>query len=113
MSLYENALELSKAQTKATSEAAQAVSACVSAMMEASAAFAKTSAERNMELATTLLGAKSLENAAEIHGAFVRESMRASSAMAMKIADACTEAAKQCSALAAKAMTGANGASQR
>jgi len=110
MDMIGNTLELSKAQAKAASEAARAVSACIGSMMEISAAFAKTSAERNAEFGLTLLGAKTVEGAAEIHGAFVRDSMRASGVMATKIADACTQAAKQCHELAAQAMRGVNGA---
>lgn len=109
MDMIDNALELSRAQAKAASEAAHAVSACIGAMMEVSAAFARSSAERNAEFSLTLMSAKTVEGAAEIHGAFVRDSMRASGVMATKIADACTLAAKQCQQLAAQAMRGAAG----
>ena len=108
MDMIENALTISKAQAKAANEAAQAVSACFGAVLDASAAFARSSAERNAELAATLMGARTLEAAADIHGAFVRDSMRASVAMAVKIADACTTAAKRCNDVAAEAMRGAD-----
>jgi len=112
MNVFDNALELAKAQAWAVNEAAQAMSGCVGAVMEASAAFARSNTERNMEFAATLMGAKTLENAAEIHGAFVRDSVRASGAMAIKLTDACTQAAKECSALAAAAANGPKGSSE-
>jgi hypothetical protein len=104
MEMMDRALELSKAQGRAATEASQAISACVAAMLEASASFAKTTAERNIALATTLMSAKSLDAAAEIHAAFLRDSIRAASQMAAKIADACDQASKQCNELAVAAM---------
>lgn len=71
-------------------------------MLEASAAFAKTSAERNVAMATTMMSARSVDSLADIHDAFVRDSMRAAGVMATKVADACTTAAKQCNELAAQ-----------
>jgi hypothetical protein len=113
MHRIDDALELSKAQARTASEAARAVSACIGAMLEVSAAFAKSSAERNAEFGLTLMGAKTVEGAAEIHGAFVRDSLRAAGVMATKIADACTLAAKQCHELAALAMRGAKQTAER
>jgi hypothetical protein len=100
--MMDQALALSKAQANAASQAAQAMNACVAAMLEASAAFAKTSAERNAAMATTMMSAKSIDSVADIHAAFVRDAMRAAGAMAVKVADACTTAAKQCNELAAR-----------
>jgi hypothetical protein len=107
MQIMDRAFDVSKAQARVASEASHAVSACVGAMLEASAAFAKSSAERNVALATTMISAKSPESAAEIHGAFMRESLRAASMMVARIADACNVAAKQCNALAVQAMESA------
>jgi hypothetical protein len=104
MEILDRALDLSKAQARAATETSQAVSACVEAMLEASASFAKSSAERNVALATTLMSAKSLESASEIHAAFLRDSIRAASHMAAKIADACAAASKRCNELATTAM---------
>src|SRR5437764_2247038 len=107
MQIMDRALDVSKAQARAANEASQAVSACVGAMLEASAAFAKSSAERNVALATTMISAKSPESAAEIHGAFMRESLRAAGMMAARIADACNAAAQQCNSLAVRALESA------
>jgi hypothetical protein len=100
----DGALDLSRAHSRAATEASQAMNACVAAMLEASAAFAKTSAERNTALAATMISARSAESAAELHGAFMRDSMRAISILASRIADACAAAAKQCAELATQAM---------
>ena len=107
MQMMDRAIELSRAQANAAGHAAQAINVCVSAMLEASAAFARTSAERNVAMATTMMSARSADSLADIHGAFVRDSMRAAGIMAAKVADACTAAAKQCNELAAQATVNA------
>ena len=107
MTMMDTAMELSKAQTRAASEASRAMNVCVAAMLEASSAFAKTSAERNMALAATITSAQSIDAAAAIYGAFARDSMRAAGVMTAKIADACTAAAKHCGELATQAMENA------
>ena len=73
-------------------------------VLEASNAFAQTSAERNLTFAATIASAQSVDAAAAIYGAFARDQMRASSVMNAKIADACTAAAKQCCELATRTM---------
>ena len=104
MDPIERALDSSRAQSKAAGQAAQAVGACVAAMFDASMSFAKSSTERNANFATTMMAAKSVDSMADVHGAFVRDSVRAIGAMATKIADACASTAKQCNELAARAM---------
>ena len=108
-----NWLELSRAQTQAAAETAHAMSACLGVMMDASAAFAKASVERNSDFAGKLMNAKSFESAAALQVAFLRDAAQASGAMAGKIADACAEAAKQCGAVATKSMEGLKPPSDR
>jgi hypothetical protein len=107
MQLTDQALDLSRAHAQAAGQAARVMTTCISAMFEASTAFAKSGSERNIAMAATLLSAKSPESAAELQRAFVRNSMQAASIMARRIADACAAAAKQCDALAAQSMEAA------
>src|SRR5271157_4186495 len=107
MQLTDQALALSRAHAQATGQAARAMTTCIGAMLEASAAFAKSGAERNVAMAATLMSAKSPESAAELQRAFVRDSLQAASVMATRISDACAAAAKQRDALAAQSMEAA------
>jgi len=107
MHVTDQALDLSRAHAQAAGHAARVVTVCVGAMLDASAAFARSGADRNVALAATLMSAKSPESAAELQKAFLRDSMHAASVMAMRIADACAAAAKQCDALAAQSMEAA------
>ncbi len=107
MQMTEKPLDLSKAHAQAAGQVARVMTACVSAMLEASAAFAKSSAERNIAMAATLMSAKSAESTADLNRAFVRDSLHAAVVMATRIADACTDAAKQSGALAAQLMEAA------
>jgi hypothetical protein len=111
MQTLEQALALSYAKARTIGRSAQSVSACVNAMLEASTAFAKSGAERSLVLATTMASARSPEAVAEIHAAFVRDSLRAASLMAARIADACAAAAKQCDALAREGLERASASS--
>jgi len=107
MQLTDQALALSRAHAQATGQAARAMTTCIGAMLEASAAFTKSGAERNVAMAATMMSAKSPESAAELQRAFVRDSLHAASVMATRIAAACAAAAKQCDALAAQSMEAA------
>ena len=107
MHVTDQALDLSRAHAKAAGRAARVVTACIGAMLDASAAFARSGADRNVAMAATLMSAKSPESAAELQKAFLRDSMHAASVMATRIADACAAAEKQCDALAAQSMEAA------
>jgi hypothetical protein len=107
MQMPERALDLSRAHAQAAAQAARVMTECINTMLEASAAFARSSAERNIAMAVTLMSAKSPESPADLHRAFVRDSLHAASVMATRIADACAAAAKQCDALAAQSMEAA------
>lgn len=107
MQLTDRALDLSRAHAQGAGQAAPVMSTCISAMLEASASFARSDAERNVAMAATLMSAKSTESAAELQRAFVRDSLHAASVMATRIGDACAAAAKQCEAIAAQSMEAA------
>ena len=96
--------QISQAQANAAGRAVQAASNCIAALLDASAEFAKSSANRNANFAMTILSAKSAEAVVDIHNAFAQDSVRAAAAMATKIADACSTAARQCSALAGNSL---------
>ncbi len=96
----EQMAEISHAQTKAVGQAVEAASHCMAAMFDASAEFAKSSAARNANFAATILSAKTPESLVDMHNAFAQDAVKATAAMATKISDACTAAARQCSALA-------------
>lgn len=104
MHMTERAHDLSKSQAKATGQAMQVLGTCVTAMLEASAAFAKANAERHVAWATTMMSAHSIDAIAEIHSAFARDAIRAAGALATKMGDACVAAARECNGLAAQAM---------
>ena len=97
-------LQLSRAQARAAGEAARVISSCVLAMLEASTAFAKSAAERNVALATTIMSAKSPESIADLQRSFERDARRAAGLMATRIADACAAATKRCEELAVQSM---------
>jgi len=107
MQLTDQALHLSRAHAQAAGRAARVMSTCIGAMLDASAAFARSGAERNVAMAATLMSAKSPESAADLQRAFFRDSLHAASVMATRISDACAAAAKQCDALAAQSMAAA------
>ena len=107
MQLTDQALDLSRAHAQAAGQAARVMSTCIGSMLEASAAFAKSGAERNIAMAATLMSAKSPQSAADLQRAFVHDFLHAASVMATRIADACAAAAKQSDALAAQSMEAA------
>jgi hypothetical protein len=107
MQLTDRTLDLSRAHAQAAGQAARVMSTCTGSMLEASAAFARAGAERNIAMAVTLMSAKSTESAVDLQRAFVRDSLHAASVMATRIGDACAPAAKQCDELAAQSMEAA------
>ena len=88
MQLTDQVLDLLRVHAQAAGQAARVMSTWIGSMLEASAAFATSGAERNVAMAATLMSAKSPESAADLQRAFVRESLATASVMATRIADA-------------------------
>ena len=101
--------EMSHAQAKAVGQAVGAATHCMTAMLDASAEFAKSSAQRNASFAATILNAKTPESLVDLHNAFAQDAVKATAAMATKISDACTAAARQCGALAMQSANALSG----
>ena len=107
MQVMDQAFHLSKTQARIVSEVGKIMSSSISAMLDASMAFAKANAESNMTIASAMMSAKSPEAAAELQRAYLKTSMQSAGVMATRIADTFIAATKQCEGLAAQSMEAA------
>src|SRR5260370_3822344 len=105
--LIHRALELWWAQAKPAGRAAQEAAACLAAVLDASAEFAKSAASGNAAFATAMISAKSFEGIVDIQHGYIRDSVRDAAAMASRLADAGAAVAKESNALARAAADGA------